>query len=127
MLTTGKNFRALPDKKINILILVLSEKKILNETKNHNPPPPPFKLNGWPLITFIRYAQNQMKNLNLRSFKSLLDQSNYSRSRSSIPFQIVNDKTTFKATLETMTTRAFIATLETMTTRDFLRFHYPSL
>ena len=28
-------------KKINILILVLSEKKILNETKNHNPPPPP--------------------------------------------------------------------------------------
>ena len=30
-------------KKINILTLVLSEKKILNETKNHNPP---FKLNG---------------------------------------------------------------------------------
>ena len=28
------------DKKINILTLVLSEKKILNETKNHNPPPP---------------------------------------------------------------------------------------
>ena len=27
-------------KKINILTLVLSEKKILNETKNHNPPPP---------------------------------------------------------------------------------------
>jgi hypothetical protein len=25
---------------------VLSEKKILNETKNHNPPPPPCKLNG---------------------------------------------------------------------------------
>ena len=33
--------------KINILTLVLSEKKILNETKNHTPPPPPpFKLNG---------------------------------------------------------------------------------
>jgi hypothetical protein len=32
-------------KKINILTLVLSEKKMLNETKNHNPPP--FKLNGW--------------------------------------------------------------------------------
>ena len=31
-------------KKINILTLVLSEKKILNETKNHNPPP--FKING---------------------------------------------------------------------------------
>ena len=28
----------------NILTLVLSEKKILNETENHNPPP--FKLNG---------------------------------------------------------------------------------
>ena len=26
-------------KKINILTLVLSKKKILNETKNHNPPP----------------------------------------------------------------------------------------
>ena len=38
MLNTGNNFRALRDKKINILILVLSEKKILNETKNHNPP-----------------------------------------------------------------------------------------
>jgi hypothetical protein len=25
--------------KINILTLVLSEKKILNKTKNHNPPP----------------------------------------------------------------------------------------
>jgi hypothetical protein len=30
-------------KKINILTLMLSEKKILNETKNHNPP---CKLNG---------------------------------------------------------------------------------
>jgi hypothetical protein len=29
---------ALRNKKINILTLVLSEKKILNETKNHNPP-----------------------------------------------------------------------------------------
>ena len=25
----------------NILTLVLSEKKFMNETKNHNPPPPP--------------------------------------------------------------------------------------
>ena len=30
----------------NILTLVLSEKKILNETKSHNPPPSPCKLNG---------------------------------------------------------------------------------
>ena len=37
MLNSGKKFRALRDKKINILTLVLSEKKILNETKNHNP------------------------------------------------------------------------------------------
>ena len=34
--------------KKNILTLVLSEKKFLNEIKNHNPPP--FKLNGRSLI-----------------------------------------------------------------------------
>ena len=33
MLNSGKKFR---DKKI----IYFSEKKILNETKNHNPPPP---------------------------------------------------------------------------------------
>ena len=44
MLNSGKKICTLCDKKINILTLVLSEKKILNETKNHNPPP--FKLNG---------------------------------------------------------------------------------
>ena len=38
MLNSGKKFHTLRDKKINILTLVLSEKKILNETKNHNPP-----------------------------------------------------------------------------------------
>ena len=43
-----KNFAT---KKINILTLVLSEKKILNETKNHNPP---FKLNGQSL-TVVRW------------------------------------------------------------------------
>ena len=43
MLNSGKKIRALRDKKINILTLVLSEKKILSETKNHNPP---FKLNA---------------------------------------------------------------------------------
>ena len=41
MLNSGKNFRSLRHKKINILTLVLSEKNFLNETKNHNPPPPP--------------------------------------------------------------------------------------
>ena len=50
MLNSGKQFSALRDKKIDILTLVLSEKKILNETKNHNPHPPPCKLNGRSLI-----------------------------------------------------------------------------
>ena len=40
MSNSGKKIRALRDKKINILTLVLSEKKILNETKNITPPPP---------------------------------------------------------------------------------------
>jgi hypothetical protein len=40
MLNTGKKICALRDKKKYILTLVLSEKKILNETKNHNPPTP---------------------------------------------------------------------------------------
>ena len=40
MLNSGKKIRTLRDKKKkNILILVLSEKTFLNETKNHNPPP----------------------------------------------------------------------------------------
>ena len=38
MLNCGKKFRALRDNFFLILTLVLSEKKILNETKNHNPP-----------------------------------------------------------------------------------------
>ena len=46
MLNSGKKI-ALGATKKNILTLVLSEKKILNETKNHNPP---CKLNGWSLI-----------------------------------------------------------------------------
>jgi hypothetical protein len=46
MLNSGKKIsRFTRQKKKNILTLVLSEKKILNETKNHNPPPL-FKLNG---------------------------------------------------------------------------------
>ena len=40
MLNPGNKIRASRDKiKINILTLVLSEKKIMNETKNPNPPP----------------------------------------------------------------------------------------
>ena len=35
-----KKFALCTTNKINILTLVLSEKKILNETNNHNPPPP---------------------------------------------------------------------------------------
>ena len=38
MLNSGKNFALCATKKKNILTLVLSEKKFLNETKNHNPP-----------------------------------------------------------------------------------------
>ena len=46
MLNSGeKNFARRATKKINILTLVLSEEKILNEAKNHNPPSPS-KLNG---------------------------------------------------------------------------------
>ena len=37
MLHSGKKFALCATKK-NILTLVLSEKKILNEAKNHNPP-----------------------------------------------------------------------------------------
>ena len=49
MLNSGQKFRALRDKKKYSNSRVLSEEKILNETKNHTPPPPPpppFKLNG---------------------------------------------------------------------------------
>ena len=49
MLNSGIFFsRFAQQKKINIPTLVLSEKKILNETKNHYPPP--FKLNGRSLM-----------------------------------------------------------------------------
>jgi hypothetical protein len=48
MLNSGTKLCALRYKKKNILTLVLSVKKILNETNNHNPP---FKLNGRSLNT----------------------------------------------------------------------------
>ena len=46
--------------KKNILTLVLSEKKILNETKNHNPP---FKLNGrsLTLVTIVLICTNDAR------------------------------------------------------------------
>ena len=50
MWNSGKKICTLHDKKINILTLVLSEKKILNESKNHNPS---FKLNGRSLIVSV--------------------------------------------------------------------------
>jgi hypothetical protein len=37
MLNSGKKIRALRNKTINILTLVVSEKNFLNETKNHTP------------------------------------------------------------------------------------------
>jgi hypothetical protein len=40
MLNSGEKIALCATKKNNILTLVLYEKKILNETKNHNPPPP---------------------------------------------------------------------------------------
>ena len=39
MLNSVKKICTLRDQKKNILTLVLSEKKILNEKKNHSPPP----------------------------------------------------------------------------------------
>ena len=40
MLNSGKKKLRFARQKTYILTLVLSEKKILNETKKHNPPPP---------------------------------------------------------------------------------------
>ena len=50
MLHSGKKKLRFARQKKYILILLLSEKKILNETKNHNPP---FKLNGRSLTVDI--------------------------------------------------------------------------
>ena len=57
MLNSGKKNCALRDKKINILTLVLSEKKILNETINHTlpSPPSPFKLNDRSLMLNLEH------------------------------------------------------------------------
>ena len=69
MLNTGKKIRALRDKKKNILTLVLSEKKFLNETKNHNPPP--CKSNGrflTPLV-FSSFSLLCLREIGLRCTK----------------------------------------------------------
>ena len=66
MLNCGKKFRAMRDKKINILTLVLSEKKIRNETKNHNPP---FKLNGRSLMILHLIDKLPMVNIYFLSWK----------------------------------------------------------
>ena len=54
----GKNFELCVTKK-NILTLVLFGKQILNETKNHNPPP--FKLNGRSLTHAYIYKSQKHK------------------------------------------------------------------
>ena len=46
MLNSGKKFRALPDKKNEYSNSCVVRKKILNKTKNHNPPPLQVK---WPV------------------------------------------------------------------------------
>ncbi len=51
MINSVKKIRASRDRKINILTLVLSEKKILNETKNHNPRSLQVKW-SYPYLTF---------------------------------------------------------------------------
>jgi hypothetical protein len=63
MLYSGKKFTT---KKINILTLVLSEKKFLNETKNHNPP---FKLNGRSLRRQIWKCQSGYQKLKIEGHK----------------------------------------------------------
>ena len=54
MLNSGKNF-ALRDKKTKYSNSRVVRKKILNETKNHNPPHP-FKLNGSVPKLFNQYV-----------------------------------------------------------------------
>ena len=49
-----------------ILTLVLTEKKILNEAKNHNPP---FKLNGRSLIKPCKSKKNRQHNGQKKKYK----------------------------------------------------------
>jgi hypothetical protein len=62
MLSSGKKFALCATKEIMIQTLVLSEKKILNETKNHNPP---CKLNGRSLrLLYISLARPHLEYAN---------------------------------------------------------------
>jgi hypothetical protein len=62
MLSSGKKFALCATKEINIQTLVLSEKKILNETKNHNPH---CKLNGRSLrLLYISLARPHLEYAN---------------------------------------------------------------
>ena len=78
MLNSGKKIRALRDKKINILTLVLSGKKIRNEAKNHNPS---FKLNGRSLIctsqkvTVLKYIVKSIKERKVYTYENIAIQS----------------------------------------------------
>ena len=62
MLKTAKNFALCATKKINILTLVLSDKNVLNETKNHNPP---FNLNDRSLM----FSENIVSKKNVQIIK----------------------------------------------------------
>jgi hypothetical protein len=49
-------------KKINILTLALSEKKFMNETKNHNPPPLQVKWSFPYMLRFVQIRNNRYNN-----------------------------------------------------------------
>ena len=60
MLDSGKKFRDKKNKYSNSRVV---RTKFLNETKNHNPPPPPCKLNGrslnglcWLLVCVVVFS-----------------------------------------------------------------------
>ena len=54
MLNSGKNFAL-------VLILVLSKKKFLNETKNHNPPP--LLHVKWPVPKMFEYMLQALESV----------------------------------------------------------------
>jgi hypothetical protein len=58
MLNSGKIICSSRDKQKNILTLVLSEKKILKETKNQNPT---CRLNGRTLLDFFKFRTSNHK------------------------------------------------------------------
>jgi hypothetical protein len=69
MLISGKKIRALRDKKNKYSNSCVVQKKILNETKNHNPP---FKLNGRSLT--LKVSANMKRVFGeINIFKNILD------------------------------------------------------